>query len=334
MADTQSIFIDMHGACLRAFSTDAGWIANLAQGYRWFVCEDDGRDAFTLSIEVTDHPAPSREVPRTWSGDLMEGGAAHIHEDERTWLLDVVGLGHVEIDFEARTADMQVRPGAFERFRFTPLSAVIEATLATQGQRLVHGACLGLPDGRSNILICAPSGFGKTTTTLVLVQSGFAFYADDASVVMPLESGWRAWGVPNEMKIHRDTAALLPWIGDLPETWNHEGEQAVHTDNFTDKFEVVKRPPRPLAAIVLLGQRTGAGHSLEAISRSDALIRIVRDNVSNSPTGVKPWNQSQFMLYSQMVRDTPTFELRVGTDLTTLAETLERALSERAVAAQ
>ena len=152
--------------------------------------------------------------------------------------------------------------------------------------------------------------------------------ADDASVVYKDDDHWMVWGLPNQIKIHHRTAELLPWIGPLPGDWNAEGEQGVHVDTLRDAFQVRKHPARPLRALVMLGRRTDGPHQISALSRAEALVQIAQDNVSNSPTGVKPWSQSQFSLYADLVRRNPVLQLRVGADLETLAPVLEQALSQ------
>ena len=327
LAEANSLVLDFEGAVLRISASNARWTQLLASGYNWFLSGATDVRGFSLSIEEDERPRVPEAFPLTWSGRLVEGTEGRLYETEDTWTVELPGYGHASINFTQKQASIVARPDSCKAFMYTPLTAVVDAALSTQGQRMLHAACLGVPNAPSSILLCAPSGFGKTTTSLTLAHGGFGFMADDTSVVLKDDARWMVWGLPNQVKVHRRTAELLPWIGDLPDNWNAEDEQGVHIDNLRHAFQVTKHPPRPLAAVVMLGERTGGAHQISSLSRAEALMRIAQDNVSNSPTGVKPWSQSQFAVYADLVRRNPVLQLRVGSDLTTLAPMLEQALA-------
>tara|TARA_Y100000815_G_scaffold72800_1_gene61566 strand:- start:25727 stop:26737 length:1011 start_codon:yes stop_codon:yes gene_type:complete len=327
LAESNALVLDFEGAVLRVSASNARWTQMLADGCHWFLSGASDARGFSLSIEEDERPRVPEAFPHTWSGRLIEGTAANLYETEDTWTVELPGYGHATINYAEKQASIIARPGGFDAFMYTPLSAIVEATLSTQGQRVLHAACLGVPNTPGSILLCAPSGFGKTTTSLALAHGGFIFMADDTSAVLKDDGHWKVWGIPNRIKVHRRTAELLPWIGDLPDNWNAEDEQGVHIDDLRHAFQVRKHPPRPVHAVVMLGERTDDSHQINPVSRAEALLQIAQDNVSNSPTGVKPWSQSQFSVYADLVRSNPVLQLRVGSDLTTLAPMLEQALA-------
>jgi hypothetical protein len=330
LAESSSLVLDFEGAVLRISASNPQWTQMLASGYNWFVSDAATESGFSLGIEEDECPRVPEAFPLTWSGHLLEGAAGHLYETEDTWTVELSGFGHATINYAEKQASIVAKPGSFDAFKYTPITAIVDAALSTQGQRILHAACLGIPNAPSSILLCAPSGFGKTTTSLALAHGGFSFMADDASVMFKSDERWMVWGLPNQIKIHRRTAELLPWIGPLPANWNAEGEQGVHVDTLRDAFQVRKHPARPLRAVVMLGERTDGPHDIRPVSRAEALLQIAQDNVSNSPTGVKPWSQSQFSLYADLVRRNPVLQLRVGADLETLAPALDKALSQLA----
>lgn len=330
LAESNSLVLDFEGAVLRISAGNAQWTQMLTSGYSWFVSDASATRGFSLNIEENERPRVPEAFPLTWSGRLIEGNAANLYETEDTWTVELNGLGHATINYPEKQASIVARPGSVDAFKYTPITAIVDAALSTQGQRILHAACLGIPNAPSSILLCAPSGFGKTTTSLALAHGGFGFMADDTSVVFKDDERWMVWGLPNQIKIHRRTAELLPWIGPLPGKWNDEDEQGVHIDMLRDAFQVKKHPPRPLHAVVMLGERTDGPHRISPVPRAEALLQLAQDNVSNSPTGVKPWSQSQFSVYTDLVRHNPVLELRVGSDLETLAPMLAQALGQLA----
>jgi hypothetical protein len=199
--------------------------------------------------------------------------------------------------------------------------------LKAAGMNLLHGACLTVPNESNAIAICAPSGYGKTTTSLALARGGFGLVSDDASVIGAGDDGLLIWGLPRRLKVHRKTAALLPWIGDLPDAWNEEDEQPISTDTLRNVASIAEPHPTRLAAVIMLGTRSDDGHRMTRLSKSQALVRIAQDNVSSSVTGVKAWNRRHFETVAAMLRSVPVFELRAGPALDTLPPAVAAALS-------
>src|SRR5690606_27351699 len=104
------------------------------------------------------------------------------------------------------------------------------AMLHVTGQMLVHAAALRLPDADAALVLFAPSGAGKTTTSLALALQGFGLLTDDATVLSGGDRSTAAcvWGLPRPPKVHRNTAELLPALGKLlGPKWNADGEQAL-----------------------------------------------------------------------------------------------------------
>jgi hypothetical protein len=219
-----------------------------------------------------------------------------------------------------------MKPGSEDAFSFTPTMNILDASLKAAGKNLFHSASLMVPDGSGAIAICAPSGFGKTTTSLALARGGFGLITDDASVVEPQTDRLAIWGLPRKLKVHRRTAAMMPWIDVTPDGWNDEDEQAVSLDSLRDRLTIAEPAPVPLKAVVLLGPRSDGEHRLTRLSKAEALIRIAQDNVSNSTTGVKAWNRRHFDSFAAMLRTAPVFELNAGPAVDTLPTTLHAAL--------
>jgi hypothetical protein len=317
---------DFQGARLSVLTQSRRWADKLRKGYDWYLAPEDATAQFMLRIEEVDDPRVPFGIPRTWTGPLLEGGQAHIYEAADNWTIEAVGRGYVSVNWQERTALAAVRPGMEDLFSCTPMTAVIDAAINAGGQQVLHAACLRRRGKCGGIVICAPSGSGKTTTTLALARQGFGFLADDTSVINQSDGCWKVWGIPNRLKIHRHTLTLLPWLGPLPNDWNSDGEQAIEFETIDHIIPISKSAPVPLDAIFMLGVRSRGRHLVKPLSRAAALTRIADDNISNSPAGINLRNRSQFANYACIVRDTPVFELNVGRELESLAEAIAYAL--------
>lgn len=327
MAEDTEIAFDMFGAGLSVVAPKPSWHAPFVRIIGRFQTETVGVHAFRTVFREDPCPSVPEGLPLTWEGDFLEKRAGRVYETESAEVVEVVGDGFVFIDRAANRAEVVMRAGREEAFSFTPLVNVLDASLNAAGMNLLHGACLTVPDGSGALTICAPSGFGKTTTALALARGGFGLVSDDASVIEPRSNGLYIWGLPRRLKVHRKTAAMLPWIGDLPDGWNEEDEQPVVPETLSQFATIADPRPVPLTAVILLGARSDGDHHLAPVSKSDALVRIAQDNVSNSVNGVKAWNQRHFDTVAEMLRSVPVLELRAGPALESLPSAVGAALS-------
>jgi hypothetical protein len=336
MPEEFALFFDFHGAGLTIIAPDAGWASYLRDGFRWYSVEAELAPSFTVTITQSKRPAAPalpKSMPRTWSGRLAEGVQAAIHEDEARSLLDMGEAGWLLIDHERAQAEAVMPSGSCEAFSMTPLSRVLAAALEAKGRQIVHGASLGRPDGAGAVLICAPSGYGKTTTTLALARSGWRMFGDDLAIFIPAGDGPPLiGGLPNRLRIHRNTLALLPWLGPLPDNWNAAGEQAVTIDSLAGRIDVVRAKPALLSAIVMIGPRA-ANHRVRPMSRAEALVMLAKDNVSYTAHNVRPWHQRQYAAFADAIRKCPVFELNAGPALDSLGGVLGEALVGQAAIA-
>lgn len=331
MDDVQRVAFDFHGARLVVDAPRPSWTAGMRDSFRWYLSDEAPEPAFRLAIREDENPAVPSHLPLTWTGQLQEREPARMYETDTLWALEVGSHGYVLIDHAAAKAELVMRRGSERAFTMTPIVAVLSAALHARGQHIVHGASLGCRDGDGAILICAPSGFGKTTTSLALAREGYRLFADDVSMIVSRTdaSGPRIWGLPNWLRIHRKTLEMLPWLGPLPDRWNAEDEQAVALHDMEAILPVGKAAPAPLRAVIVIGTRADR-HAVVPLGRAEALVRLAKDNVSNSAAGVTPWHRQQFAAYADALKSCPVFELHAGTDLASLADAVDAALGAAA----
>lgn len=326
MADTAEIAFDLCGAGLRVAAPRRSWVELFVKLLGRFETSSARSKTFHLVIGEDDDPKIPPGVPMTWEGEFIEKRPGRIYETDAIEVIEVVGHGFVAVDHSTGRAEAVMKSGSEDAFSFTPMMNVLDASLKAGGMNMLHAACLVVPDGSGAIAICAPSGFGKTTTSLALAHGGFGLVTDDASIIELHASGLAIWGLPRKLKVHRRTAAMMPWIGTLPDTWNGEDEQAVAVESLADQITTAEPVPVPLKAVVLLGPRSNGDHKVTHLSKAEALVRIAQDNVSNSVTGVKVWNRRHFEAFAVMLRSAPVLQLNAGTAVETLPTTLDAAL--------
>jgi hypothetical protein len=84
--------------------------------------------------------------------------------------------------------------------------------------------------------------------------------------------------------------------------------------------------PIPIAAVAVLGQRSGAGHRFVPAPKAQALLQVAQDNVATTHDGVPSAHQERFNVLGGLLASIPTFELRVGAPLTTLSDHVVKSL--------
>lgn len=287
--------------------------------------------AFTFAIsrgEPRAEPAAARLI---CEGPLPEAPVARLSVagDTRWFIIpDRISLEHSIAD---RLARIHAAPGHESLIGGTAAIHAIYAALLATGQTLVHAAALRLPRRDNAIVIFAPSGAGKTTTSLALALQGFGLMADDATVlaghgVRGAEKTF-VWGLPRPPKVHRRTAEMLPEIGRLVgDKWNKDGEQGLAHSALRSVVEFMPGRVFPLAALVLLGSRVTGAHLLRPIPKADVLVHFASDNVSRLPDGVGTEDLARYHTFVSLVQATPAYELNVGSDLSTLGETIAATL--------
>lgn len=250
-------------------------------------------------------------------------------DGNRKWFIipDRLSLEYSTTDCIAR---MCAAPGHEWLIGGTAAIHALYAALHATGQALVHAAALRLPRNDAALVLFAPSGAGKTTTSLALALQGFGLMTDDATVLA--DSGQSAvqthvWGLPRPPKVHRRTAELLPEIGrELGPKWNADGEQALPHQAL--KALVDTRPgwAYPVAGLVLLGERVPGQHVLRPMPKSDLFVHFANDNLSRSSRGPMDDDITRYQRLVRMVASTPAYQLNVGSDLSTLGETITAVL--------
>ena len=258
-----------------------------------------------------------------------EAGECHFAEIGDDLYLLFPGRVSLTLDGGERSAEMVVAPGCEDKINATAGIHAIDAAISASGQYLIHSAGLTLPGGGASILVYGPSGAGKTTTALALAGAGFGLGSDDAMVLRINDAGASAWGLPRDLKVHRRTCALLPWLEPLvSEDWDDFDEQVLQRDQLRGVIEIEAARPVPITAICHLVRDKDPARTVVALSRTDALTSLVADNLRAGRTGLLPAGKRLFDALARLVLQVPVLEIHPDGDPAAMAPMILRSLEE------
>ena len=320
---TSTLSYDLGGHRLAVFAANEALLARFDRSYAAFRLEDPKGDAgFRLDLVEGELPMPPAGFVLTFDGILPYDGPCRSYAaGERVHLLygDDCAL---EIDRDRHYARITVAPGRTECMRGTISILAMEAAADSDNQVLMHAAGLTPPGDDSRcFLIHAPSGVGKTTTSLALVRSGFRLCSDDAVFTRVDGAGVSAWGLPAAPKVHRHTVALMPWLAPmLAGAWSSEDERPVRWQTLADGGFTRDRTPRPVAALFRLARAGDGRTAIAPVARADILTSLAADNLRQSRAGLLPLQRRRFAMLTRLATTCPVYELRAGSDIDRLAD--------------
>lgn len=266
---------------------------------------------FRLYITATDVLGEEPGGSPVFEGEIPEDGYCRMIEDGGTVHLVFPERQIVSINGEEGWAEIRIRPDA--KAAWTPSMLVLDAALDAGGQHMLHTAGLTLPDHGSVVLIHAPSGTGKTTTSLALATQGFGLCSDDAMILDTAASKPVAWGLPRHVKIHQKTARMIPQVSPcLGPSWDRNGEQAVSLERLSEIVRIESPAARPVAALLHLARSVDSQTRLVPMARTEAMVALAMDNVRTGMTGLLPLQKRRLATIAGLVSSVPTFRLEVG----------------------
>jgi hypothetical protein len=283
---------------------------------------------FRLDITETQTLDETPEGSPVFEGEIPEDGYCRMIEDGSTVHLVFPERQTVAINGEEGWAEIRIRPDA--KAAWTPSMLVLDAALDADGQHMLHTAGLTLPDRDAVVLIHAPSGTGKTTTSLALATQGFGLCSDDAMILNVASARPVAWGLPRHVKVHQKTAEMIPQVSPcLGPSWDRNGEQAVSLELLAGIVRVEKPSARPVAALLHLARSADSQTRLVPMARTDAMVALAMDNVRTGMTGLLPLQKRRLATIAGLVSSVPTFTLEVGARPADAAARISAALAVR-----
>lgn len=267
--------------------------------------------AFRIGIVETEALPESPAGQLAFDGEVPEDGHCRLIDGGDTVHLIFPGTQSTSINAGEGWAEIRVHPDS--KIKWTLLMTVLDAALDAGGQHLLHTAGLTLPGSDALVLIHAPSGTGKSTTSLALASQGFGLCSDDTMIARVDGGTTTAWGLPRRVKIHRHTAAMLPFVSPyLGDRWDANGEQSVSLDRLSEIIRIEDTVERPVAALLHLARSADSKTRLSPMARTDALVALAADNVRTGMTGLLPVQKRRMATIAGLVKSVPTFTLEVG----------------------
>jgi hypothetical protein len=259
---------------------------------------------------------------RIFEGPLPEGLPAIMIQkgDERV----LVVPAHFAMSFQrnARKTEIRFVPGKESGLGGTAAFWLLDNVLAAHGRHLLHGALLVDPTTDKSIALWAPSGTGKSTTTLALARAGLHLAGDDALVLDASTRAGGLWAIPRKIKVHRQTAALLPWLGPiLANSWTAD-EQALDLGALSPLVALATPKPRQAELLIALQPPNNNDHVVAAITKPEALVAIARDNLRTAPGGVDADDAAALAALAGLIARTRVISLSVGPNPSTLSRAL------------
>jgi hypothetical protein len=198
-----------------------------------------------------------------------------------------------------------------------PIRQILFWWLAPRGYLQVHGAAVGRPEGGA--LIVGPAGSGKSTTALACLGSDL-LYAGDDYVAVALEPSPRVASLYSSGKL--DPAHLRDRLPRLePHADRLDDEKAIlyaqrhFPEQTTSGF--------PLAALLVPSVRAdGRGPRVVPASRAAAFAALGPSTMFQLHTA----GAGELATLSSLVASVPCYTLEVGSDLSTVPETISGLL--------
>ena len=114
-----------------------------------------------------------------------------------------------------------------QQFRYGFLESSTLAMLTRLDRQPVHAAAV-VRDGRA-LLLCAPSGTGKSTLAYALARSGFQILSDDV-IYVESQRQLRLWGLPRFLHLTEESRRFFPELSSSAATLMANGKRKIAID--------------------------------------------------------------------------------------------------------
>lgn len=262
-----------------------------------------------------------------FEGQVAPDGLCRLSSNGEDTFLVFPGKQTLRVEPARKQATLSLSSGI--RACSTSLMQALEAALDAAGLTLLHMAGLVSPEGKDVVLVHAPSGTGKTTTSLALASRGFKLCSDDAMIIDVNSSAPVAWSFPRFAKASRRTVEMVPALSSLAGDFKSDDEELVVPLTKLSNFVAVSdHRARSVAAIIYLSRAVDGVSKLYDSSKADAIVALAADNVRTGKTGLLSLQRKRFSAITKLASSVPTFNLDIGTDPLSGASLIQGKLRE------
>ena len=174
------------------------------------------KDSWQISLRRGEFdPANVPESCRLlWSGVVPPGISAAHYVGPGLRRFDLIERGNCWFDLQRREVQITMLPAANAKASHYFLMALLCTGLARTAHVPLHASCLAAKRKGEpcSVLIVAPSGTGKSTTSYGLTSGGWKLMGDDLSLLHVDRDQVHAWGYPRHCHVRKPTFDLLPWL--------------------------------------------------------------------------------------------------------------------------
>jgi len=201
-----------------------------------------------------------------------------------------------------------------------PLRFILRWWAADHGLHLVHSAAVGTAAG--GVLLTGPGGSGKSTSALACMADGLLYAGDDYVLVEPAPPF--VHGLYASAKLDWEHRAHVPHL--LPDPVNPPSSEEKACAFLSDTAGAQLSEGFPLRAVFLPSVAGQGATTVVPISRARALRALAPATLLQLPGS----SADDFTALAELARALPCFELRLGSDLSTVAPAVRAALAEAA----
>ncbi|MEI9889201.1 MAG: hypothetical protein WDN08_22380 [Rhizomicrobium sp.] len=202
---------------------------------------------------------------------------------------------------------------------------ILKSTALWRGKFALHAGAVEISGGKA-FVVAGQKGAGKSTLLAGLYAAGARLVAEDMAVLSRSGGGWHVHSGARILKLVAQTATALglddgatleagEWHSDHSATAALLRSQKVLLD--TTARDGAQGPKSlPLAAVYLLGSRSGDDSVLERLGKPQAVALLARE-LSAVPEMLEPREDKKAAVQNvlALVQDVPIYRLRLPNDL-------------------
>lgn len=205
--------------------------------------------------------------------------------------------------------------------RAAPFRLILQAWLRRRAIQMLHAGAVGLT-GHGAVLLAAPSGGGKSNTTLACLDSPLHLLGEDYVAVDGAETP-RVWSLYSAAKL---AAADLPRFPELPAgsiaTDDRDGKTLLHFGDLAGRWA----EGLPIRAILVLRVVGGSATRIVPAVPGEAVKAMLTSLLMVLPSVRRPL----FEFTARLAARVPVYRLELGTDRRQIAEVIRDFLESPA----
>lgn len=201
--------------------------------------------------------------------------------------------------------------------------------LKKHGLLIWHSAAV-TKDGMS-MLLPGISGSGKSTTTLNLLTLGYRFLADDSVLLRTRGRSLEASGYESGLYLTDRSLQLLPeWERFKRGRRYKKGQRWKYQINLKSFRPPESSNPHPVKFVLFPQVTSGQETRLEKLTAAQAMIECLQQVPKEHPSAILGPSvlQSQFEIYSKLVRSARCYRIHLGADQNQIRAVLSRLGSD------